>query len=64
MTMKFLDPNHPMFARPWVRWATVLTPAAWGAFELWQGNPGWALLFGAAAAYAFWMLIVTGPDQG
>ena len=27
---KFLDANHPMFRRPWVRWATGILPLAWG----------------------------------
>ncbi|PZR00080.1 MAG: hypothetical protein DI533_05595 [Cereibacter sphaeroides] len=59
--MQFLDPNHPFFARPWVRWATAIAPLAWAAVELYSGNPGWAILFGAAGAYAFWMLIIKGP---
>jgi hypothetical protein len=56
--MKFLDPDHPFFARPWRRWATVLIPALWAAVELWGGSPGWALIFGAAAGYALWALIL------
>lgn len=59
----FLDANHPMFRRPWVRWVTALVPLAWAGFELWMGNGLWAVLFGAAGAYAFWVLIVKGPDQ-
>ena len=53
----FLDPNHPMFAKPWVRWLTCLVPLAWAGFELWLGDPMWALLFGAAGGYAFYTLI-------
>ena len=56
--MKFLDRDHPFFARAWVRWATVLVPAAWGAVELWMGGPAWAVLFWAVAAYAAWELIL------
>ncbi|MBI1218481.1 MAG: hypothetical protein GC186_08020 [Rhodobacteraceae bacterium] len=59
--MQFLDPNDPFFRPVWRRWATVLVPAAWSCLELWGGNASWALLFGAAAAYAFWMLILRGP---
>jgi hypothetical protein len=59
----FLDPNHPMFRRAWVRWATALAPLGWAGFELMLGNPMWAILFGAAGAYAGWVLIVKGPDQ-
>lgn len=55
--MKFLDPNDPFFARPWVRWVTVLLPLGWGMFELfWVGSPLWGMLFLAAGAYAGWML--------
>lgn len=57
--MKFLDPNHPMFRRPWVRWATVLVPAAWGLAEtFWIGAPLWGALFLAAAAFAAWKLLL------
>jgi hypothetical protein len=59
--MKFLDPDDPFFRPVWRRWATVLVPALWACVELWGGNSGWAALFGAAAAYAFWMLILHGP---
>lgn len=62
--MKLLDPNDPFFRHPAVRWATVLVPAAMTGFELVYGGPGWAMVFGAAAVYAFWLLIVKGPDQG
>ncbi len=56
--MKLLDPDDPFFAQPWRRWATVVLPGAWAAFELGWGSPGWAVLFGAAAAYALWALIL------
>lgn len=56
--MKFLDPDHPFFAARWRRWATVLAPGLWALVELWGGNPGWAILFGAAAGYALWVLIL------
>lgn len=56
--MKFLDPNHPMFARAWVRWATVIVPALWGGVEASVGAWFWALLFWAIAAYAFVVLIL------
>jgi hypothetical protein len=53
----FLDPNHPMFTKAWVRWACTLAPIAWGGFELWAGDPMWAVLFGAAGVYAGYTLI-------
>lgn len=58
--MKFLDPNDPFFARPWVRWVTVLLPTGWGVVEfVWMQAPFWGVLFLAAGAYAFWALILS-----
>ena len=57
--MKFLDPNDPFFAKPWVRWATVLFPTAWGLVELFRvGSPMWGMIFLGAGAYAGWVLIL------
>jgi hypothetical protein len=57
--MKFLDPDDPFFARPWVRWLTVLVPVGWGIAEFaWIGSPFWGLLFLAAGAYAGWALFI------
>lgn len=53
-----IDPAHPFFARPWVRWATVLLPLAWAGVELYMGALVWAALFGALGAYAGWVLLV------
>jgi hypothetical protein len=61
---KFLDADHPMFARAWVRWATVLFAAAWAVFEAFSGGWIWAAGFGGLAAYAFSVLIVKGPSGG
>ncbi|NGQ91877.1 hypothetical protein G5V65_13310 [Rhodobacter sp. HX-7-19] len=63
MNKPFLDPAHPMFRQAWVRWVTVLAPLGWGGFELWLGNGFWAILFGAAGAYAGWKLILQKPPQ-
>jgi hypothetical protein len=60
--MQFLDPNHPFFRPVWRRWATGLLPLIWGGVELFTGNPGWAILFGGAGAYALYMLVLKGPD--
>ncbi|PKP74113.1 MAG: hypothetical protein CVT84_10055 [Alphaproteobacteria bacterium HGW-Alphaproteobacteria-6] len=56
--MPLIDPDHPFFRPPWRRWATVLAPGGWAIFELVTGSPGWAMLFGAAGGYAFWVLIL------
>lgn len=55
---RFLDRDHPMFRRAWVRWLTVLVPLGWASLELWFGSPGWSVLFGAAGAYAAWELFL------
>lgn len=56
--MKFLDRDHPFFAKPLTRWITTLVPALWGLLELYWGNPGWAMLFLAAGAWAGWELLI------
>lgn len=61
--MKLLDANHPMFRRPWVRWATALVPLGWAGVEFSLGSPGWGMIFAAAGAYAFYVLVLRGPDQ-
>lgn len=58
---KFLDANHPFFAPVWRRWAACLFPLVWGAVELYHNSPGWAAVFAAMAAWAFWELIWKGP---
>ncbi len=61
---KFLDADHPFFQRVWVRWLSALLPLGWAGLELSWGNTGWAMLFGAVGAWAFWVLIVKGPTNG
>jgi hypothetical protein len=62
--VKIIDPDDPFFAPVWRRWATVLFALFWGVIELFWGNPGWAMLFGAAGAFAFYVLIFKGPGSG
>lgn len=63
---KLIDPEHPFFRIAWRRWATATVPGLWALFEFGNGNPFWGILFGAAAAYAFYVLILRWPggDQG
>ncbi|MCX7889480.1 MAG: hypothetical protein N2422_07075 [Rhodobacteraceae bacterium] len=62
--MAFLDPDHPMFRRAWVRWATAIVPLAWAVLEFAQGGPFWGILFGAAGIYAFYVLILNRKGGG
>jgi hypothetical protein len=52
-----LDPSHPMFNRPWVRWVTAGFPTAWSLVEFSTGATWWGVAFLAAGAYAFKVLI-------
>jgi hypothetical protein len=62
MRGKLIDADHPFFKPVWRRWVTAGFPLIWALVELATGNTGWALLFGAAGAYAFWALILKGPS--
>ena len=53
-----LDPSHPMFSRPWVRWATTLLPILWGVGELIWASSFWGMLFIGAGLYAGKVLLV------
>lgn len=55
---KFLDRDHPFFRKPWVRAVTVVFPAVWSVVEFSFGNPGWAMIFAAAAVWAAWELFL------
>ena len=62
----FFDFSHPIYRPLWVRLAVVGGSLGWAAVEALNGNPGWALLFGAAGLAALWGLFVTydpGPDS-
>lgn len=55
---KFLDRDHPMFRRRWVRVVTVAVPAVMAALEFSAASPGWGLLFAASAVWALWELFL------
>ncbi len=57
--IKGIDPEHPFYAAAWRRYAIVASCFIWAGIELYLGSPMWAMLFGAAGAYAFWILIFT-----
>jgi hypothetical protein len=60
---KLLDADDPFFAPVWRRWATCVLPLLWAAFEVYSEEWLWAGLFAAAGAYAWYVLIFTGPSD-
>ena len=60
---KLLDANDPFFIPVWRRWAVTLFPLAWSGVELWHQQPLWAVVFGAAGAYAGYELLFKGPQD-
>ncbi|MGL4406254.1 MAG: hypothetical protein ACRCT6_10870 [Notoacmeibacter sp.] len=52
-----IDPAHPFYAAAWRRYAIVASCFIWAGIELYLGSPLWAMLFGAAGGYTFWVLI-------
>ncbi|WP_116596904.1 hypothetical protein [Primorskyibacter marinus] len=62
--MKFFDLRIPFFLPLWRRVVTVVLTGGWAAFELANGNPGWAVIFGAAGAFcAYEFFIVFDPEN-
>jgi hypothetical protein len=55
---KFIDRDHPFFARTWVRVLTVASPAAMAALEFSLQSPGFGVLFAGAAGWALWELFL------
>ncbi len=55
---KFLDRDHPMFRKIWVRVVTVAVPGVMSALEFSLGGPGWGVLFAGAAGWALWELFL------
>jgi hypothetical protein len=52
-------PPTPTWMRPlWVRILLVAIPAIWAGFEAFYGEQLWATLFGAAAIWGLWSLIL------
>ena len=55
-----IDPTDPFFAPLWRRVVIVALCLGWALFEVATGSPGWALMFGAAGAYAAFKLLGPG----
>lgn len=53
-----IDPDHPFYEPLWRR---VLIPAVcfvWASFELYAGEPFWAIIVGALGLYATYKLFM------
>ncbi|WP_342076960.1 hypothetical protein [Yoonia sp. SS1-5] len=60
---KLFDLRHPFFAPQIRRVLTVAVTVGWALFELLNGNPGWAVMFGAVAAYCYYEFFVIYDPQ-
>ncbi|SDD20856.1 hypothetical protein SAMN05421538_101106 [Paracoccus isoporae] len=58
-----VDPNNPFFRKLWVRILCVVLPLAWAGVEFANGAVAWGMVFAAAGAYLFAVLILRGPDR-
>ncbi len=54
----FLNIRHPYFRPLWVRLVITGVALGWALFEFLAGNPGWALIFGAAGGWCFYEFFV------
>lgn len=58
------DLDHPFFRPLWIRIAVVALSLGWAVFELADGSPFWAMLFGALGVYAAYRFFVTFNPRG
>jgi hypothetical protein len=55
-------PPFPDWLKPlWVRVAFIVLAGAWSAFEFVSGQTIWGVLFGAAAVWGVYQLILSRP---
>ena len=56
--IKFIDPDHPFYRPLWIRLLIVAFVSIWTAFEFWNGQTTWGMVFLAVAAYTACVLII------
>ncbi len=62
--MTLLNLHHPFFRPLLPRLVTVAAVAGWALVELVTGSPGWAMMFGAVAAWcAYQFFLVFDPKN-
>ena len=64
MREKFFDLRHPFFNPLWRRVLTVAVSGGWAVVELVSGSPGWAIMFGAVAAWCAYEFFVNWEPPG
>ena len=56
--------HHPYFRPLWPRLVITGGSLGWALVELLLGNPGWAMIFGAAGAFcAYEFFVVFDPEN-
>ncbi|MGK9051963.1 DUF3329 domain-containing protein [Neorhizobium sp. CSC1952] len=53
-----IDPNHPFYEPLWRRLLIPVVCAVWAVFELYAGEPIWAIIVGAMGIYATYKLFM------
>lgn len=53
-----IDPNHPFYEPLWRRLLIPVICAIWASFELYTGEPFWAIIVGAMGLYATYKLFL------
>ncbi|MBM1219060.1 hypothetical protein JQU17_02535 [Ponticoccus sp. SC2-23] len=60
----FFNVRHPFFLPVGRRLAVVVVTGGWAMLELASGNAGWAMIFGAAAAWCgYEFFVVFDPEN-
>lgn len=59
-----IDPNHPFYEPLWRRLLIPVICAIWAAFELYTGEPFWAIIVGAMGLYATYKLFLEKRKPG
>ncbi len=62
--MKLIDMDHPFYRPLWRRVLIVASCAAWTAYEFYNGEEMWGMIFLAITAYAgSWLLLFFKPSD-
>ncbi|KQY15458.1 hypothetical protein [Rhizobium sp. Root482] len=56
--IKLIDADHPFYRPLWVRLLVIAFCVGWTAFEFWNGNTTWGMIFLAVSAYTTCVLVI------